>query len=76
MIDRNEIETIWDALHSYRETCIPEGVTPHYDVIWSDICTVMAKIEEELEVWENVSLDSDTMIDAIKSINKTIREGL
>jgi hypothetical protein len=52
MIDRNELETIWEALHSYRETCIPEGVESHYDSIWGEICTTMAKIEEELDIWE------------------------
>lgn len=39
-------ETIWDALHSYREDCIPEG--EEYDPIWDDICTAMAWISEEL----------------------------
>jgi hypothetical protein len=41
------LETIWDALHSHRENCIPEG-TPQYDDEWSDICTAMAWITEEL----------------------------
>ena len=39
-------ETIWDALHGYRENCIPES--EEYDDIWDDICTAMAWIEEEM----------------------------
>jgi len=41
------VETIWDALHSYREDSIPEG--EEYDPIWDDICTAMAWIEEEIK---------------------------
>lgn len=40
-------ETIWNALHSYRETCIPEG-DEQYDDEWSDICTAMAWIDEDM----------------------------
>lgn len=47
MYNRINLETIWDALHGYRETCIPEG-NPDYDRQWSDICTEMAWIAEEL----------------------------
>ncbi len=39
-------ETIWDALHGYREMCLPES--EEYDHIWDDICTAMAWIEEEM----------------------------
>lgn len=42
------LETIWAALHGYRETCIPEGDAA-YDDEWSDITTAMAWIEEELK---------------------------
>jgi hypothetical protein len=55
MIIRDEMESLWNALHSYRETCIPEGVDSQYDAVWSEICSIMAKVEEELEIWENVS---------------------
>ena len=48
-------ETIWNALHAYREDCIPEG-TPEYDNEWSDICTAMAWISEALSI--NVMLDN------------------
>ncbi len=41
-------ETIWDALHGYREDCIPEG-DGAYDDQWSDICTAMAWIREEFD---------------------------
>jgi hypothetical protein len=53
MIDRKELELIWDALFDMRENCIPEG-EPQYDAKWSDICTIMAKIEDELEIWEKL----------------------
>jgi hypothetical protein len=29
---------------------IPEGLEPHYDEEWSEICTAMAWITEDLEV--------------------------
>jgi hypothetical protein len=41
-------ETIWDALHGYREDCIPEG-DEAYDDQWSDICTAMAWLREEFD---------------------------
>ncbi len=41
------LETVWTALHGYRDDCIPEG-EPTYDDHWSDICSAMAWIEEEL----------------------------
>ena len=40
-------ETIWDALHGYREDCIPEDHEV-YEEQWSDICTAMAWLREEL----------------------------
>ena len=42
------LETVWDALHAYREDLIPEG-DKQYDEIWSDVCTAMAWITETLE---------------------------
>ena len=41
------LDTIWEALHGYRENCIQEE---EYDAEWDDICTAMAWIEEELEL--------------------------
>ena len=75
MIDRDEFNKVWIALEGFRENCIPEGVA-EYDNQWDDICTVMAKIEEELKIWECVQLDFDAMTNAIKAVNKDIREGL
>ena len=50
-----ELNTIWEALHSYRERCIPEndsGDCDHtnktYDEQWDDICYAMARIKEML----------------------------
>jgi hypothetical protein len=43
------VETVWDALFKYRDNCIPEG-NAKYDAEWSDICTAMAWVAEELEV--------------------------
>jgi hypothetical protein len=42
------LETIWNALEGYRENCIPEG-NFDYDAEWSDICTAMAWVQEDLE---------------------------
>lgn len=41
------LDTIWDALHGFREDCIPEG-EPRYDDQWSEITTAMAWITETL----------------------------
>jgi hypothetical protein len=38
---------IWEALHSHRENCIPEGGKEH-DEEWDEICTAMAWIREDL----------------------------
>jgi hypothetical protein len=50
---RSAIDTIWQALEAYREDCIPES-DPTYDEQWSDICTAMAWIQEDLNVMEKV----------------------
>jgi hypothetical protein len=41
------LETVWDALHGFREDCIPEGDSD-FDRQWDDICTAMAWLAEEL----------------------------
>lgn len=43
------LSVIWNALHSHRENCIPEGV-PEYDDEWSEITTAMAWVHEQLGV--------------------------
>jgi len=43
------LDTIWSALHAYRADRIPEGSADH-DNEWSDICTAMAWITEELDL--------------------------
>lgn len=43
------VETVWEALHAYRE-----GDNAVSDETWDDLCTAMAWIEEALgfiEVW-------------------------
>jgi hypothetical protein len=47
------LELIWNALHFYREHGIPEG-TEQYDNEWSDICTEMAWIAEDLNIVEEL----------------------
>ena len=42
------LEAIWQGLEGYRENCIPEG-DKQYDEEWSEICTAMAWITEDLE---------------------------
>ena len=49
---RSWVDTVWHALHGYREDCIPESGDATYDEEWSDICTAMAWIQEELGVEE------------------------
>jgi hypothetical protein len=44
---KEQLDVIWEALHTYRNDLIPEG-NEQYDDIWSDICTAMAWIEEDL----------------------------
>ena len=46
---KQQLEIIWEALHSYREDCISEG-DERNDEIWEDICLAMAVIEENLKV--------------------------
>ena len=47
------LELIWNALHFYREHGIPEG-QEQYDNEWSDICTEMAWIAEDLNIVEEL----------------------
>ena len=47
------LDVVWDALHSHRETCIPEG-DPAYDAEWDEICTAMAWITEGLGVEQDL----------------------
>lgn len=44
------VNYIWDILCDYRENCIPEGIDNH-DEIWEEICTSMAWIEEECDMY-------------------------
>ena len=45
----NNLQIIWDALHGYREDCIPEKAEEeHYDEEWDDICTAMTHIHKAL----------------------------
>ncbi len=48
-----QLEIIWDALHSYREDCIPES-DPSYNEEWEDICLAMAVIREDLGLCDEV----------------------
>ena len=41
------LETVWDALHAYREDLIPEG-DESYDAQWDDICSAMHWIDEAI----------------------------
>jgi hypothetical protein len=47
-------DTIWEALHGYRENCIPEGGDPAYDEQWNDICSAMAYMQEDMGIPETV----------------------
>ncbi len=50
------LETVWQALHSFREDCIPEGEKV-YDDQWSDICSAMAWIREEMALPDEVDTE-------------------
>jgi len=43
----NYLDTIWNAIHSYRETCIPERHSRN-DAEWDDITSAMAFLTEDL----------------------------
>lgn len=48
MIDlQDALNTVWEALASYREDCISEGQEA-YDEEWDNICTAMAVIQEKV----------------------------
>ena len=44
---RSQLDLIWDALHFYRAYGIPEGDKANDDQ-WSDLCSAMAYISEDL----------------------------
>ncbi len=46
LVMKHLLKVIWEALHDYRENCIPES-DPMYDEQWEEICYVMAKLEEQ-----------------------------
>ena len=54
-----ELETVWDALHAFREDLIPEG-DESYDEQWDDICTSMSRITESLGY--EINQDGDYVI--------------
>jgi|TARA_R100000479_G_scaffold157609_1_gene94388 hypothetical protein len=52
---KNALSIVWDALHDYRENCIPqfndnkfEADQISYDEQWDEITGAMAEITEEL----------------------------
>jgi hypothetical protein len=47
----SDLDTIWEALHSHRDTCIAEGVAEH-DAQWETICEAMARLTEALNIDE------------------------
>jgi len=46
---KEQLDVIWEALHGFREACIPEGQDEAYDEQWSEITSAMAYLEESLE---------------------------
>ena len=44
-----QMEIVWTALGKYRDELIPEGTLDN-DNEWSDICTAMAVIAEDLNL--------------------------
>tara|TARA_R100001460_G_scaffold100602_1_gene144301 strand:- start:28 stop:189 length:162 start_codon:yes stop_codon:yes gene_type:complete len=43
------LKVVWDALHTYREDCIPEGDLM-YDEQWNEVCNAMFHIQEVLGI--------------------------
>ena len=52
------LETIWDALHDYREVCIPEGKDESFDEIWDDITFAMEELRVALGLPDPVEADN------------------
>ena len=52
------VNYIWDILCDYRENCISEGVDNH-DEIWDEICTAMAWIEEECDMYHGKKIKEE-----------------
>ena len=52
------VNYIWDILCDYRENCISEGVDNH-DEIWDEICTAMAWIEEECDMYNGKKIKEE-----------------
>lgn len=44
------MQMVWDALHGYREDCIPEGVESWYDDEWNYICEAMDVIHKVMGI--------------------------
>jgi hypothetical protein len=55
---KQQLQTVWDALHAYREDLIPEG-DEQFDEIWDDVCLAMAVIEENLGIEQIADLDKE-----------------
>lgn len=51
------LETIWEALHEYRENCIPEGEEA-YDAIWESITFAMEELRVALGLPDPVEADN------------------
>ena len=56
------LKWVWDALHAFREDCIPES-DPMYDDQWDDICTGMAWIREGLGLPDQICTECDHPFD-------------
>lgn len=66
-----DLNVIWDALHEYRENNIPEG-NPEHDDKWSDICTQMAWISEDLNA-RGVYTETEVQDIADEALNAACR---
>lgn len=52
----SHLNTLWDALHCYRDCLIPEG-DEMYDQEWDELCTAMAWIAEDLGCADEIYSD-------------------
>ena len=70
-MNKIDLEIIWNALHEYRENNIPEG-NPEHDDQWSDICTQMAWISEDLNA-RKVYTETEVQDIADEALNAACR---
>ena len=68
------LEIIWNALHGYREDCIPEH-DPMHDKQWNDITYAMDYIEESLKPEESEDLVDINEVEKVLNLIEVDKDG-